>query len=202
MVSRARPSPFCAQHNSQLFHPAEHCVVNRNRRFTQRHGSSLKSQRMQLPTRRRANRMQQLRYGSTDLKHRAHAHPRAAAQRITAGRRQQNRIHVQRRCRAEDCAHIGGVHNVFQHHDPPRIGAQFLHRRLDRPPHSAEDSPGQFIACQFRQHRPVGSINRDRAAARQQFFFPVRPDAGAPSERPTAGSRHPVPVQSPLGFPQ
>ena len=76
--------------------------------------------------------------GPGNLKHGAHAHPNGpAVERITAGGREKHGVHVQGGGGTENGAHIGGVHNAFQHRDPAGPLADVIHGGQLRPPYGA-----------------------------------------------------------------
>ena len=72
------------------------------------------------------------------LQYRSHAHSyRAPAERVAAAGRDQHRIDIQRRCRADDRADIGRVGHILQHRDPFCIRANRFRRRQPRTAHGA-----------------------------------------------------------------
>ena len=102
------------------------------------------------------------------LKHRAHADPdSAAAERVAAGGIDEDGVHVQRRRRAEDRPHIGGVHDALQHRHPAGVPAQLFHWAGRGTAECAEHASGQLKAGQRRQQLPVGGVHRRIAAAAQ-----------------------------------
>ena len=50
-----------------------------------------------------------------------------AAERVTAGGVDEDGIHVEGRCTAEDGPHVGRIHNALQNSHPPGIFAEFFH---------------------------------------------------------------------------
>lgn len=89
---------------------------------------------------------------------------------LSAGGSQQNRIDVQRRCRAENCAHVRGVHHVFQNGDPARAFADLLQCGKSAPLHGAEHASGQGKTGELCEHIKFRGINRHVAAAGQYLF--------------------------------
>ena len=159
-----------AQHHGQLFRPAQGGVVHRQGPFVQRHGRRGKAQGVQ-PVQGGAGpvggAVPQPRPGH--LEHRAHADPHGpAAQRVAAPRREQHGVHAQGRRAAEDGPDVGGVHDVFQHSHPAGPGADFLGPAGCGAAHGAEHAPGQGVAGEPRQHRPVRRIDGHAGAAGQQ----------------------------------
>ena len=94
----------------------------------------------------------------------------AAAERVAAGGVDEDGVHVQRRRRAEDGPHIGGIHHIFQHGDAPRPGADLLRRGQGRAAHGAQHPAGQVEAGELRQHVQRRGVHRDiRVTARQDL---------------------------------
>ena len=102
------------------------------------------------------------------LEHRTHADADgAAAERVAAGRVDEDSVHVQCRRRAEDSAHIGGVHDALQHGHPAGVFAELFHRAGCRAAEGAEHAPGQLKAGELCQHLPICRVHRRVAAAAQ-----------------------------------
>ena len=107
--------------------------------------------------------------GPRHLEHGTHAHPDGpAVQRVAAPFCQKHRVHAQRRRGAEDSAHIGGIHDVFQHSRPAGAPADLLSQGKRGPAHGAQHSPGQLEAYQPGEHIKGGCINGDVSAAGDQ----------------------------------
>ena len=154
---------LAAQNHRQLFLRHETAVVNGDGIVAQRHGCGSEAQTVQLlhslprPVSRKRPR---------DLKHRPHADPRAAAvQRVTASGGQQHGVHAQRGGGTEDRAHVGGVLDVFQNHDPCRPGADILHGGKPRAAHGAQHAPGQVVAGEIAQQLLVRGIHGNAGTA-------------------------------------
>ena len=108
--------------------------------------------------------------GPGHLEHRPHAHPhRPAVQRVAAGGGHQHRVHIQRRRRAKECAHVGWVRDSLQYGHPAGAGAQVLHRGQGGPLHGTQHAPGQGKAGEPGQKAVVGRIHRQVAAPGDQF---------------------------------
>ena len=160
-----------AQHDGKLGFLGQLFVVDADRTVTQGHGSRFEAQRMELlhplfwPVGRR---LADLRPGH--LKDSSHAHPhRPAAERVTAGGVDEDGVHVEGRCTAEDGPHVGRIHNALQNSHPPGIFAEFFHGTGCRTAECAEHAPGKFKARQSRQQLSIRRVNRSIPAAGQDF---------------------------------
>ena len=102
------------------------------------------------------------------LEHRTHTDADgAAAERVAAGRVDEDSVHVQRRRRAEDGPHIGGVHDALQHGHPAGVFAELFHRAGCRAAEGAEHAPGQLKAGELCQHLPICRVDGGVGAAGQ-----------------------------------
>ncbi len=66
--------------------------------------------------------------------------------------RNEHCVHVQRGSAAEDGAHVGGIHDAFQHSHPAGIPAYLLYCAGRGAAEGAQHAAGQFVAGQAGQH--------------------------------------------------
>lgn len=148
MVWGGQTVSFGAHDHGQLLRRPKPGIRQPQGILPQGHGRRLKAHGMEqgLPVRPLRE------VGPGDLKHGAHADPGGpAVQRVAAGTGQQYGIHAEGRGGAEDGPQIRGIHDVFQHGNPPGTGADLLHRGQGRPGHFAEHPSGQVKARQLGQ---------------------------------------------------